>query len=58
MMDASRVPIEIPPKVPLDGVDLIKVFGFFDISTIRVLSPNIDPPVTVSYTHLTLPTKA
>ena len=31
MMDASRVPIEIPPKAPLDGVDLIKVFEFFDL---------------------------
>ena len=45
MIAASLVPVAIPPKDPLDGVERIKVFSFLEISLILVLSPRIDPPV-------------
>ena len=45
MIDASLVPTEIPPNEPLEGVDLMNVLGFLEISIILVLSPSIDPPV-------------
>ena len=45
MIAASLVPTAIPPNDPLDGVDLIKVLSFFEISLILVLSPRMEPPV-------------
>ena len=45
-MAASLVPNETPPSEPLEGVERMNVFSFFDISLILVLSPKIDPPVS------------
>ena len=42
---ASRVYLAIPPKVPLDGVGLMKAFLSLANSSIRVLSPRMEPPV-------------